>query len=352
MSALKTVGVWLTSLAMVMGMSTAAQAYDDDGGSSPQRCQAKNFDTLFFEDYYPEGRTWVSNQPVTITWSDEASSIEGSNVTRGFDEQESIALEEALDSWASETELISFSKASSPSNAQLLIGYTDFSNVPINADGYWTSYWRNSIRYKGTIRFDVTNEDFQNIEFFKQAALHEIGNVLGLGDIRPNLGYESVMNDPWVKNYPSPTAFDGELLRQITGEELCPSGLPEEDNSSKDDEPDQVNDEDSKNEEEVEEEDEANSSKDEEVANDATDENASNSDRKLNAGSFKGYVALYAKGYEGQRLSAKVGKDWVIVPRLESNFERIVEFTGAGYDIRVRMYIDRELIESKQILTK
>jgi len=39
------------------------------------------------------------------------------------------------------------------------------------------------------------------------------------------------------------------------------------------------------------------------------------SGQKVNAGSFKGYVALYAKSYEGQRMSAKVGNDWVIVPR-------------------------------------
>lgn len=75
-------------------------------------------------------------------------------------------------------------------------------------------------------------------------------------------------------------------------------------------------------------------------------------DQKLYAGSFKGYVALYAKGYEGRKLSAKVGKDWVIVPSLESRFERVVEFTGAGVDIRVRMYIDRALMKTIELITK
>lgn len=79
--------------------------------------------------------------------------------------------------------------------------------------------------------------------------------------------------------------------------------------------------------------------------------------RKLNAGSFKGYVALYARGYEGQRLSAKVGNDWVIVPQIVNNQEngnlfRFVEFTGAGYTINVRMFIDRVLIFSKVLVTK
>ncbi|PWL21095.1 MAG: hypothetical protein DCO81_05820 [Candidatus Aquiluna sp. XM-24bin5] len=73
---------------------------------------------------------------------------------------------------------------------------------------------------------------------------------------------------------------------------------------------------------------------------------------KVNAGSFKGYVAIYAKGYEGKRLSAKVGADWVVVPTLASNFERVVEFTGAGYTIAVRIYIDRVLVDTITVTTK
>jgi len=79
---------------------------------------------------------------------------------------------------------------------------------------------------------------------------------------------------------------------------------------------------------------------------------AAATDQKVNAGSFKGYVAIYAKGYEGQRLSAKVGKDWVVVASLASNFERVVEFTGAGYTIAVRIYIDRVLVDTITVTTK
>ncbi|WP_415274238.1 fibronectin type III domain-containing protein [Aquiluna sp. Uisw_065] len=73
---------------------------------------------------------------------------------------------------------------------------------------------------------------------------------------------------------------------------------------------------------------------------------------KVNAGSFKGYIALYAKGHKGKRFSAKVGKDWVIVPALKSDFVRIVEYTGVGYKIAVRVYIDRKLLSTIPILTK
>ena len=75
-------------------------------------------------------------------------------------------------------------------------------------------------------------------------------------------------------------------------------------------------------------------------------------DQKVNAGSFKGYVAVYAKGYEGKRLSAKIGNDWVVVESLASNFERVVDFTGAGYTIAVRIYIDRVLVDTITVTTK
>jgi hypothetical protein len=97
------------------------------------------------------------------------------------------------------------------------------------------------------------------------------------------------------------------------------------------------------------------------TANDATDDmvatasvtiGAVASDTKVNAGSFKGYVALYAKGYKGQRMSAKVGKDWVVVASLASDFERVVEFTGAGVDVAVRIYIDRVLMDTINLTTK
>ena len=79
---------------------------------------------------------------------------------------------------------------------------------------------------------------------------------------------------------------------------------------------------------------------------------AASADTKVNAGSFKGYVAIYAKGHEGKRLSAKVGKDWVVVPVLDSNFVRVVEYTGAGYTIAVRIYIDRVLVDTIPVTTK
>jgi alpha-tubulin suppressor-like RCC1 family protein len=79
---------------------------------------------------------------------------------------------------------------------------------------------------------------------------------------------------------------------------------------------------------------------------------AANPTQKLNAGSFQGYIAIYAKGYEGRKLSAKVAGKWLKVESLGSNFERILRYTGAGYDIEVDLYIDGALFKQMELTTR
>ncbi len=78
---------------------------------------------------------------------------------------------------------------------------------------------------------------------------------------------------------------------------------------------------------------------------------AAPADAKLTVGSFKGYVAIYAKGYAGKKLSAKVAGKWLTVASL-SDFQRVVRNTGAGYTIKVDLYIDGSLVKSETITTK
>ena len=56
-------------------------------------------------------------------------------------------------------------------------------------------------------------------------------------------------------------------------------------------------------------------------------------------------------------MSAKIGNDWVIVDPIVNNQEngtlhRTVDFTGAGVDIAVRIYIDRVLMDTINLTTK
>ena len=76
---------------------------------------------------------------------------------------------------------------------------------------------------------------------------------------------------------------------------------------------------------------------------------------KVNVGSFKGYVALYAKGYQGKKMSAIVAGKWIVVASLATDFERVVRYTGAGYDIVTTIYIDgvkvRHIQRNHQVVT-
>ena len=76
------------------------------------------------------------------------------------------------------------------------------------------------------------------------------------------------------------------------------------------------------------------------------------SDTKVNAGSFKGFVALYAKGYKGSKMSAIVAGKWLKVDSLASDFERVVRYTGAGYDIVATIYIDGVKMKTFNLTTK
>jgi hypothetical protein len=73
---------------------------------------------------------------------------------------------------------------------------------------------------------------------------------------------------------------------------------------------------------------------------------------KVNVGSFKGYVALYAKGYAGKKMSAIVAGKWIVVASLATDFERVVRYTGAGYDIVTTIYIDGVSVQSFNVTTK
>jgi hypothetical protein len=83
---------------------------------------------------------------------------------------------------------------------------------------------------------------------------------------------------------------------------------------------------------------------------------ADSADQKITVGTFKGYVAIYTKGYMGQKLSAKVAGKWLVVDPIaaykSNDYSRTVRLTGAGYTIAVDLYIDGEFVRSEVVTTK
>jgi len=83
---------------------------------------------------------------------------------------------------------------------------------------------------------------------------------------------------------------------------------------------------------------------------------AASADQKITVGTFKGFVAIYTKGYMGQKLSAKVAGKWLVVDPIaaykSNDYSRTVRLTGAGYTIAVDLYIDGAFVRSEVVTTK
>lgn len=67
---------------------------------------------------------------------------------------------------------------------------------------------------------------------------------------------------------------------------------------------------------------------------------------RVNAGTFNGVVALYAAGYQGQRFSALVDGKWIVVPRLNSSYVRLIQRSTPGKQVSVKIFINRQLARS------
>ena len=73
---------------------------------------------------------------------------------------------------------------------------------------------------------------------------------------------------------------------------------------------------------------------------------------KVNAGSFDGYVAAYAKGHEGKTLSWRIAGKW-FKTEITSNYQVFQRKTAAvGVDVKVDLYIDGESQLSKLVRTR
>jgi hypothetical protein len=73
---------------------------------------------------------------------------------------------------------------------------------------------------------------------------------------------------------------------------------------------------------------------------------------RISIGTFKGFVAIYFKGYEGARVSLKFAGKWVTVPKITSDYFRLVRKTGAGYVVKAEVFINKQLVTEKTLKTK
>jgi hypothetical protein len=146
--------------------------------------------------------------------------IDGVAVVRPFTDSEIDSIRTGINSWDDALDSISFKETANYQNSDIQIGLINLSR---HLAGYWYSNWdSNLVRYKGYIKVNP-NSIFLNKEGLVHTIQHEFGNILGLGDIKPNEKIVSVMEDPFQDFYGNPVLgdFDITIIRQLYGESTC-----------------------------------------------------------------------------------------------------------------------------------
>jgi hypothetical protein len=193
-----------------------------------EECPTYDFSSIFFEDYYPNKKWTAVGQTKTITWSLNASVVSDEVVTRKFSLNEIEWVKSSIQSWDNILSSVSFQQTEGEV-ADLLIGWVPLTSGTSTSSyetyAYWNAWWLGDIRNRATIRMKQTANFIQTKEGFIHVLQHELGNVLGVGDIKPSDGIQSVLEDPVQKPYGQiPLGnYDTGLIRQMYGESTCPS---------------------------------------------------------------------------------------------------------------------------------
>ena len=219
---------WFLSVVLVMLGTVMLQA---QVSAQSEECPNYNFQNLFFSEYFPGTKWDNSSGNLNITWSANNEFIQNDKVIRPFSSDELVWIRDAFQSWDDALSTVTFSEVASSSQAAITIGYVDLV-APANDSGsyaYWNANWTNNLRYSATIKLKTNEAWWFGVKSqFIQAVQHEIGNVLGLGDVISGNDYSSTLLHPWQPPYGNiPLSnFDTGIVRQLYGESTCPSTFP------------------------------------------------------------------------------------------------------------------------------
>jgi Ca2+-binding RTX toxin-like protein len=170
-----------------------------------------DFDTLFYDDYY--NVKWANQgQTVTISWSTVDTILilpfTGQQVAAAASAAPYIPVfQTAFALWDDALETVSFVQTNEGNSADVALAVTNIDG-PGAIAAFWNSAWSNSLINDSTIRFDLP--DIGPVDLLT-TALHEIGNILGLGDIWPNPSILSVQEDPFPQSFSGNTLWQDDL---------------------------------------------------------------------------------------------------------------------------------------------
>ncbi len=175
-----------------------------------------SLESLFYDDFFDAQWAAPDNEtPRQISWGYPKNTIqppthaEPSRIQKDFTGTELEILRDAFAAWDDALEGLSFVEAGQTDKADIRLGWTDIDGKG-GVYGYWNGTWDWHKNFTDmSIRFDAG--DRQKMDF-STSALHEIGNALGLGDVRPSDNYRSVLEDPFPEDAEVPLSrFDKAL---------------------------------------------------------------------------------------------------------------------------------------------
>jgi hypothetical protein len=190
-------------------------------------CSPADLSTVFYDDYYP-GTKWArAGEKAVITWTIKSQTVFNESITREPTEAEVATIRQGISSWDLQLETVEFQESLSDA-ALLTIGWVQMSSgiTQAGALGYWNAWWSGSlIRNKATIKLRDNSLISRDVAALLLAVQHEVGNVLGLGDIVPTDAFDSVQEDPWPDLSPRAvlSEFDVRMIRTLYSESTCPS---------------------------------------------------------------------------------------------------------------------------------
>lgn len=218
---LKAISTLLIFLALFFNPHTYSSAT-----ANTQACSTFDFKQIFFADYSTGSKWDNSNGNLHITWSARSARIYDENTVRPFTENEIEWIRTAIRSWDNSLTTVSFREVNSEDSPQITIGFVELkpSEVQLNAMGFWNTWVESGVRYRATIKLKSSQVQWFSIKSqFIQTVQHELGNTLGLGDLKPSTTFVSVLEDPWQPPYGKSnlSSTDVAMIRQLYGESTC-----------------------------------------------------------------------------------------------------------------------------------
>lgn len=179
-----------------------------------------HFDTLFYDDFF--NVKWVApgdTRVITWSWVDDVLTLpNGASQAVVQSSAPHVPIyAEAFSLWDAALSSVTFVQTGEGNAADVTLAVTDIDGVGGIA-GFWNSIWSGGIINRSTIRFDPVDIGPTDL---LTTALHEIGNVLGLGDILPSGDIRSVQEDPFPETFAGLMLWPDDLniIRAYYGED-------------------------------------------------------------------------------------------------------------------------------------